>query len=243
MLKLLIAEGNDELRQALKEQLHSSYILKTCANGQQVRDILTDFAPDLWVLDLTLPMVDGITLLQEAANAGLRSVTLVTLTYQSPYITGALEKFEVAYVMSKPCAVDAVAAQLQALSALVQQDSCPGRPLSYGLSSILLELGLSPKVDGYSYLMEALPRYAADPCQGLTKELYSAVGHYFQKSGPQVERSIRTAIQSAWYRSSGQGWSRYFPTAPDGTVPRPTNGEFIARISALLQQNNAEHSA
>ncbi len=52
--------------------------------------------------------------------------------------------------------------------------------------------------------------------------------------GQQVERSIRTAIASAWMKGSPERWRTYFPTAPDGTIPRPTNGDFIARLATLL---------
>ncbi len=70
--------------------------------------------------------------------------------------------------------------------------------------------------------------------QGLTKDLYTSVGHRCGKSGQQVERSIRAAIALAWTKGSPERWRQYFPTAPDGTIPRPTNGNFIARLAPLL---------
>ena len=63
MYKLLIAESNDELRHALSDLLGSRYILKTCNDGAQARDLLLSFRPDLFVLDLMLPVLDGISLL------------------------------------------------------------------------------------------------------------------------------------------------------------------------------------
>ena len=243
MLKLLISEGNEELRLAIAEQLQSEYRIKLCSNGEQVKAALADFTPDLWVLDLMLPLVDGITLLQEAEKIGIKPVTLVTLTHVSDYIVGALHKYGVAYAMSKPCRADALAGQLQELAVTIPQDAASARLPAADLPALLLELRFSPKVDGFSYLLTAIPMYAADPRQGLTKELYTAVGRPLQKSGLQVERCIRTAIQSAWNRSNDQAWAKYFPTAPDGTIPRPTNGEFIARIATALQQNQKEYIA
>ena len=243
MLKLLITEGNEELRLAIAEQLQSEYVLMLCGNGEQAKAALADFAPDLWILDLMLPLVDGITLLQEAEKLGIKPVTLVTLTHVSDYIVGALHKYGVAYAMSKPCRADALAGQLRELASTVPKVTRPTTLPSTDLPTLLLELGFSPKVDGFCYLLSAIPIYIADPRQGLTKELYTAVGHPLQKSGLQVERCIRTAIQSAWNRSSGHAWAKYFPTAPDGTVPRPTNGEFIARIATALQQKQKEYIA
>lgn len=243
MYKLLITEGNDELRQALSEALSSDYIVKICADGEQAKAILPTFAPDLWILDLMLPMVDGITLLREAHSKGLRPVTLVTLTYASDYILGALQKYEVAYYVSKPCRVDALVCQIEELAATIEESPQPSADPGICLSSLLLELSLSPKVDGFGYMMTAIPMFMADPRQGLTKELYTAVGRPFSKSGQQVERCIRTAIQSAWLRGNMQHWQRCFPTAPDGSVPRPSNGEFISHIAAYLSQQQQYRSA
>lgn len=243
MHKLLIAEGNEELRGALANALGGEYILKVCSDGAQARNLMSDFAPDILVLDLMLPLVDGISLLREIRGQGLHPVVLVTLSYFSDYILGALQKYDVAYIMSKPCSVDALACQIQELAATVAVTDHPGNDPNIHLSSVLLELGLSPKVDGFSYLMRAIPLYISDPRQGLTKELYTAVGHVFGKNGLQVERCIRTAIQSAWSRSDMRIWQRYFPTAPDGSVPRPSNGDFISHIAATLAQKKLTISA
>ena len=243
MYKLLIAESNNELRQALADLLGSEYILKTCADGQQARELLLSFRPDLFLLDLMLPMVDGITLLREAHENGVQPITLATFSFVSDYIMAALETYRVSYVVRKPYALDAMAAQIQALAATLETAAPPVIQPRLSVSSLLLELGLSPKVDGYSYLLTAMPLYEGDPRQGLTKELYLAVGRVYGKSGAQVERCIRTAIHSAWLRSDAQVWARYFPTAPDGSVPRPSNGDFIARIAACIAGQSATHSA
>ena len=243
MYKLLIAESNDELRHALSDLLGSRYILKTCNDGAQARDLLLSFRPDLFVLDLMLPVLDGISLLQDAHANDIRPVTLVTLSYSSDYILGALQKYGVSYLMSKPYCLEALVVQLQALSTTIGDALPTAEDPTVQLSAILLELGLAPKVDGFGYLLDAIPLYMSDPHQCLTKELYSAVGHAYGKSGSQVERCIRTAIQSAWLRSDAKVWARYFPSSPDGSVPRPSNGDFISLIATSISQQNAQHSA
>ncbi len=243
MHRLLIAVENEELRLALEEALSSDYTVKTCTDGQQARKLLREFLPELWILELMLPMVDGITLLQEAEQDSIRPVTLAIIPYESPYIMGAMIRHEVAYIMKKPCCVDALAGQIQALAATLPQISQPNEQPKIGAAAMLLELGFSPKVDGFGYLVDAIPLYMADPEQSLTKELYVALGAPCQKSSLQVERCIRTAIDSAWKRSKAQGWQNYFPTAPDGTVPRPTNGNFISHIAAHFAQKAGQRGA
>ena len=67
----------------------------------------------------------------------------------------------------------------------------------------------------------------------LTKELYGTVAQQFHASAAQVERSIRTAIHSAWQSRDERVWQRFFPTGAGGIVRRPTNGEFISRLAAV----------
>lgn len=243
MYKLLITEGNEELRHALVKELGSAYLIKSCADGEQAQKLLADFGPDLWILDLMLPMVDGMTLLRQAHCDGLHPVTLVTLSYTSEYILGALQKYEVAYAVSKPCSAQAVACQIHELAATIASAPQPSEDPGINLSTVLLELSVSPKVDGFGYLLTAIPLYMADPRQGLTKELYSAVGHSFGKNGLQIERCIRTAIQSAWARGDMRVWQRYFPSAPDGSVPRPSNGDFISHIAAYMSAQKLSRGA
>lgn len=243
MHKLLIAEGNEELRQALVRDLSDAFVVKACADGAQARLALRELQPDILLLDLMLPCVDGITLLKEARAADLRPVTLVTLSFVSDYILSALQKYDVAYLMSKPCSTDALVGQIRELAATLDPAAQTAADPAIPLSAMLTELRLSPKLDGFQYLLLAIPLYMLDPRQALTKELYTAVGHRCGKSGQQVERSIRTAIHSAWLKGDKATWQRYFPTAPDGSVPRPSNGDFIARISACLSEHFANRSA
>jgi hypothetical protein len=51
------------------------------------------------------------------------------------------------------------------------------------VSQVLLQMGFAPKLGGYSYLIDAIPLYAQDPSQAITKELYVAVGQLHGKAG------------------------------------------------------------
>lgn len=239
MYKLLIAEGNDELRQALVQQLHREFAVQACADGITAEHQLTDFQPDLVVLDLMLPGVDGITLLQRMDQIGLHPTVLVTLAYHSPFILAALEKYGVAHVVSKPCDAAALAGQIRFLAASMTPEDVPIFTPALSLPAILMQLGIKPKLDGYQQLLIAIPRYLEDPRQGLTKELYDFVGHAVGKTAQASERSMRHAIQSAWCRADLSIWRQYFPTAPDGSIPKPTVGSFIATIAAVLDAHQS----
>ncbi len=243
MQKLLIAERDSALRQALSEALADDFLITACADGAQARQALSEFRPDLVILNLLLPHVDGLTLLRELSGADISPAVAVTTPFVSPYILDALGKLRVDHLTIQPYSVQALREQLLELAetrecSAVRTTPAPRAPLP----TLLLELGLSPKVDGFGHLLTAIPLYLRDPAQGLTKELYAAVGRSCGKSAQQVERSIRNAIQNAWTRGSSAQWLRYFPALPDGTVPRPTNGDFIARIATRIFAQNGTFS-
>lgn len=243
MRKLLIADGIEESRQALQALFQDRCEVRTCADGESAMALLRDFEPDILVVDLMLPKTDGLSLLQQLRQWNIRPMVLAQTSLASPYVMERLQWLEVDYVMLKPC-------QMQALEVRIcdflsqMQDALPRMPAGdQMIVNVLMSLGFSPKLDGYAYLCEAIPLYARDPSQAITKELYAAVGEMRRKEAALVERSIRSAIDKAWKNRDEQVWRQYFRCGPNGTVPRPSNGSFIARMAQLLVSRTQQNMA
>ena len=99
--KLLIAESNEELCQALTDLLSEHYHICTCRSGDRAQQLLRSFAPDIIYIDLMLPQVDGITVLNTALQEGIRPTILASISFESPYISDALSRLQVDYVVKK----------------------------------------------------------------------------------------------------------------------------------------------
>ena len=193
--KLLIADGSEELRQALQEMFSGSCDVESCGDGDVAQQLLQDFAPDILVLDLMLPQTDGLSLLQQLYEQKCRPMTLVLTSLSSSYVVDRLQRLEVDYVMQKPCQMQALQVRIGDFIAQLQQTTPHQEGAEDLLSGVLLPLGISAKLDGYRYLLAAIPMYAQDPSQSITKELYVAVGQPLDKAPALVERSIRSAIE------------------------------------------------
>lgn len=228
-LKLLIAEGTEAFRIALMDALRGAYRLRACEEGQQTLAVMREFKPDVMILDLMLPGLDGITLLQRAAEAGLRPMVLATTSYQNPYILESLQKLGVGYVMIKPCDLRATIARLADLSQQIHAPVVAQPDPEVQISNLLLALGFQTRHHGYSYLRSAISRMAADFRQSITKELYPAVAREYQTDQTSVERCMRTAIEKAWKVGDKKLWRLYFEQEE-----RPTNGECIRRLAEAL---------
>ncbi len=234
MRKLLIADGIEESRVALETLLQNRCEVRSCADGETALALLRDFSPDIFVVDLMIPKTDGLSIIQQLRQWEMQTMILAQTSLASPYVMERLQRLEVDYVMQKPCQMQALEVRICDFLAQLQ-DTVPRNPTGdMVIPSLLMSLGFSPKLDGYGYLVEAIPLYARDPSQAITKELYAEVGHLRQKEASLVERSIRSAIDKAWRERDEAVWRQYFRCAPNGAVPRPSNGAFIARMAQLL---------
>ena len=239
--KVLIAEGSEDFRLALTEALQCSYYVRSCKDGLEALSLLKSYSPDILVLDLMLPGMDGISLLQTAAESGICPMVLATVRYFSNYMTDALVKLGVEYVMTKPCDLRATVERIHDLSFRIRQPLISVPDPRNQVSAILSTLGVPAKYKGYGYLREAILCIARQPDQGITKELYPTIAAMFgsQVTGQNVERSIRNAIEQAWLRRDDRICKMYFTPDRNGEIPKPSNSDFIHTLADTLQLSQA----
>lgn len=228
---ILLADSSEEFLQELHRLLRQKYRLFSCSDGKHALELLCREKCDMIVLDLMLPGLDGITLLEQAAQAHLHPVILAVTPLLNDYVLRCADRLKIRYLVRKPCDVMAVASRVEDL--LQTLPAPPAKPDEKQVAAdLLLSLGLSPKHDGYNYLIEAICRYARDPNQAFTKVLYPSVGKVFRHNGGHVERSIRNALDAAWKRRDAALWDPYFP--PSQT--RPASAAVISRFAEEVRK-------
>lgn len=242
-LKLLIAEGTEDFRIALADALRGAYNLRECDDGVKALELMRVFRPDVVVLDLMLPGLDGISLLQRAVAADLHPMVLATTRFHNDYVVEAAQELGVGYIMVKPCDIRATVARLSDLSQRIHPPLVSQPDPGTFASNVLLSLGVPTKLRGYGYLREAILLMAEDPTQSITKVLYPAVAARYKKENVRIEskhieRSIRSAIERAWDKRDERIWRLYFAPDGDGTLRRPTNGAFVSRIADSLRRES-----
>lgn len=232
---LLVADSNEDFQLALAEILQGHYQIRCCGTGKEALAILRKEHCDILVLDLTLPELDGISLLQAAAREGIHPMVLAVTPFINSYVLEAVNRLGIAYLMRKPCDVQATADRI---SDLRRSPSPPvsGQDSRAYVTSLLLSFGICTKHDGYAYLQDAILQMADDPGQAVTKILYPSVGAVYGRKGKVVERSIRTALNAAWKHRDIQVWQQYFPPG----ISRPTNTVFITRLAESLRLARAK---
>lgn len=227
--KLLIADSSDDFLLALTDALQQRYHVLCCRDGKRGLELLRSENCDMILLDLMLPELDGITLLEAAAAEDIHPTILAFTTLLNDYVYRSAQRLGISYLIRKPCDIRAICARVDDLF----EGQPPKRDDRKLVSGLLLSLSLSTKHAGYNYLLECILSIAKEPGQPFTKVLYPAVGKRFGRSGSQVERSIRNALDVAWPLRDEALWQQYFPPSHR----RPTAAEVITRLAEVLQQS------
>lgn len=239
-MTLMIIDSSEDFRLALEKVLSDAYRIIQCSNGKEALQAALLEEPDVIVMDLMLTEMDGVTLLHEIRNAGLRPMVLAVTRFYNDYVLESGQELGIGYIIRKPCSPDAVSKRVRDLSRRL--NPLPARyaePSDY-VTAQLRELMFSPRHKGFECLKQAVLLMWRQPDISITKELYPRVGTATGSSAIQVERTIRSALNAAWSQGSRQTWGQFFQPGPDGQIPKPSNGHLIARLAEDLREKYPE---
>lgn len=240
MRKVLIADNSEDFAASLGDMLRGTCFVRMCTTGTQALEQLRSYRPDVLVMDVMLPELDGISLLQAAQEEDLMTNVLALTRSSAPYITEALDRLGVGYIMMKPCRTEAVRQRIMDLASQVKPRLVCQPDMRNTVSNLLISLRVPTKLRGYGCTREAVLYLMRDPEMSITKELYPAVAQICDGNAVQVERAIRGAIKAAWINQDSTVWPQYFQPCADGTIPRPTNAAFLTRLADKLTLDQME---
>lgn len=226
MKKLLVAADSAYLREALTEDLAQHYRVIDCADGISALETACALQPEVVVVDLALRKLNGIDLLRGISASGLQPETVVIAGFVSQPICRTLENLKVRHIFRVPGSYDCMIGYLAGLAVDAR----------YGTdyAGILARLGFNMSTDASRIVLTALKCYADNPSQKLTSQLYPQVAQLCGTTWQQVEKAIRSAIDTAW-RKHRQQWLAYFPAGKNGRPLRPTNSVFLSRITMQVK--------
>ena len=250
-IKALIADGSEEFCEQIRtamERAGGFQLIGTARDGHRAMAMLREQTPDVLVLDLALPLLDGMAVLQAVAQMEKRPMILVTSSFITEYVANVTSTMGVSYLMLKPCDAAAVVDRLREMWQTRQKSKAPassldrlsaGRQASVEsmVTNIIHEIGVPAHIKGYQYLREAILIAVEDMevINAITKVLYPQVAKAFSTTPSRVERAIRHAIEVAWDRGDLETLQRFFGYTVSNTKGKPTNSEFIALIADKLQ--------
>lgn len=234
MTRILIADKVPTFSKMVAERLPDMYEVCICEDGEQVLQQCRLWQPDYMLLDLELPLVDGLTILRTLYSSGQNvKIMAKTSCVQSNYVGQSLVQLGVEYILPNPCTVTEAVSQL---NSLMQHTIGEYSGEDNGIISMLLHLGFNYNMGGFSCVCEALRMVMEDVHLPITKVIYPQVARVCGGTAARVERAIRNAIDKAWRNRDDRIWQYYFPTGRNGQIACPTNGEFLCRVALCMTQ-------
>ena len=215
---------------------HGLDVTLTEKDGNAVLEALTTQQPDVLLMDLFLPRLDALGVLEGLDQAELthRPLVMVMSGFDNP----ALEREALAagadYYFLKPFDAAAISRRIQSLCG---DHPAPARKgastLELQVTEIIHQIGVPAHIKGYQYLRDAILMAIEDDSiiNAVTKRLYPAVAKKHGTTSSRVERAIRHAIEVAWDRGDVDTLTAYFGYTIHNERGKPTNSEFIAMIS------------
>ena len=201
---------------------------------RQVRNLL----PDIVVLDLILPRVDGIGLIETLREEGMEQVRIFVVSgMNSGDFMHSLNQLDISGFFLKPydigLLVRRVVSVVDPSRALPPVQDMRNAQVIRQTVKWLHRLAVPPHVQGYTFLVAAIPMVVEEPeiLRSMMRRLYPAVGLRYHASASQVERNMRHAIELAWNRCRVDEIENTFGNTLDINKDKPTHREFIAMLA------------
>lgn len=263
-IKVCLTDDNQELIMLISEYLKTQddiEVAGTAKNGQECLKMLQAVSPDVLLLDIIMPHLDGIGVLEQIrANGSLPKPKIIMLTaFGQEDVTKKAVELGAAYFILKPFDMANLASQIRQVADKPDTDhlfstrvtSFPSVPvkshhdLNASITNIIHEIGVPAHIKGYMYLREAISMVYHDIelLGSITKVLYPDIAKKYKTTPSRVERAIRHAIEVAWSRGNVDSIASLFGYTVSVSKAKPTNSEFIAMVADKLRiENRTEES-
>ncbi len=251
MIKVVSIDDSKEIREGFCEYFKSNQkvsIVGTASNGAEGLELIKREKPDVVILDIVMPKLDGLGLLEKLADENISSKIIMYSAIGNDKVVQRSFALGAQYYIMKPCSLadieqrilEACAVNTIPMSVIsVAGTDAPitENNLESVITDIIHDIGVPAHIKGYSYLREAIGLCIKDDefINSITKLLYPTVAKNFSTTSSRVERAIRHAIEVAWNRGREEILTDIFGYTIDTNKGKPTNGEFIAMISDSIK--------
>ena len=213
--------------------------------------IIKDKQPDVVLLDLIMPKMDGLTVMEQVSqdkNVSKRPYFIVVTAVGQERITEDAFNKGANYYIMKPFNNEMLLNRIKSVRKMFRnnekksedtktENAVRGENLENRVTNMLHEIGIPAHIKGYHYLRDAIIMAVEDMdvLNAITKILYPTVAKKYQTTSSRVERAIRHAIEVAWSRGKLDTLDELFGYTVSTGKGKPTNSEFIALIADTIQ--------
>ena len=256
-INVAIADDNEKIVKRLREIVGSDeelQVVGTAKDGEEAYEMIKNKEPDIVLLDIVMPKLDGLTVMDKIKNdKNIKkhpAFIIITAIGREAIMEDAFSRGAEYYIM-KPfdnrvvinrikhtcCPETQKGNDVRKANAYEKKPDPEEQNLEGIVTDIIHEIGVPAHIKGYQYLREAIIMSVTDMdmLNAITKILYPGIAKKYQTTPSRVERAIRHAIEVAWSRGKMDTIDELFGYTIHNGKGKPTNSEFIALIADKIR--------
>ncbi len=254
VIRVVVADDNDIVRQMIVDTLSEDEgieVVGSAADGAVAVQLIKETHPDIVLLDLIMPMVDGIGVMEtieadEKYGEKKPRYIVISAAGSQDIVNQALQTGAAYYIM-KPFSEETLIKRVKRIAGetpvepytVRNNDNTVGgeEDVEQRVVEILRLLGVPVRMVGYKYLRDAILLAVADTesLMSVTKNIYPEIALKHGTSSGNVERNIRYVIESTWNnKRSSKPEDTLLRDLFRNSIQKPTNSEFILACSERI---------
>ena len=262
-IKVVLADDNREFIEILQNYVNDQedMILTGVAfNGNDAFDMIQEEEPDIVVLDIIMPHLDGLGVLEKLEELDQKPKVIILTSFGQETMTQRAVQLGADYFILKPFDLETLGKRIRQLTGTSEikplvastkgsiesqivnvsqqrNTSKSARSSDVEVTRMIQQMGVPAHVKGYQYLRDAIVSVIKDVSLlgAVTKELYPMIAKKYSTTPSRVERAIRHAIELAWDRGNIEFMNKFFGYTINVDRGKPTNSEFIAMVADKLR--------
>lgn len=254
-ISVAIADDNERILELLGDVIGSDKELNLVGkanNGEDAYELIKDKQPDVVLLDLIMPKMDGLSVMEQINHdkeiKKQPNFIVITAIGQERITEDAFKKGANYYIL-KPFNNEMVLNRVKSARQMLksetggvkkrqpQEEQNTSMNLETRVTDMIHEIGIPAHIKGYHYLRDGIIMAVEDMdvLNAITKILYPTIAKRHQTTSSRVERAIRHAIEVAWSRGKLDTLDDLFGYTVSNGKGKPTNSEFIALIADTIR--------
>ena len=262
-ITVLLADDNIDFTNTLTGYLESQEdmeVIGVARDGIEAVEMIKNTNPDIALLDVIMPHLDGLGVLEQIMNSRMEKIPLCIMlsAVGQDKITQRAISLGAQYYVVKPFDIELLMKRIRELKMyqntqirnnfiarevkqsyieIEKTEPKTDTHIEALVTNIIHEVGVPAHIKGYQYLRDAIIKVVnnIDILNQITKQLYPEIADKYGTTPSRVERAIRHAIEVAWGRGQTDAVERIFGYTVSAVKGKPTNSEFIAMIADKLR--------
>ncbi|NLL52994.1 MAG: sporulation transcription factor Spo0A [Peptococcaceae bacterium] len=261
-IKVILADDNRDFIEILQNYIKKQEDMVLCGvayNGNDALTMIKEKEPDIVVLDIIMPHLDGLGVLEKISEYPKKPKVIILTSFGQENMTQRAVQLGADYYILKPFDLETLGKRIRQLagaSEITPMVASPQivvenqteitnkksglqgtRDTDVEVTKMIQQMGVPAHVKGYQYLRDAIVSVIKDVSLlgAVTKELYPMIAKKYNTTPSRVERAIRHAIELAWDRGNIDFMNKFFGYTINVDRGKPTNSEFIAMVADKLR--------